>query len=643
MKNKDLQPVSLLFVVSLLFYLPIFLNPDLLLARHNDLQEFFWPIFHYTKYHLLEGHGLPLWLNLIFSGTPLLPDPQSFLFYLPNIIFYLLPIPAAFIASLIFHTFWGSLGTYWVSKEGFKFPQSVSIFTALIFIFTPKLAGYLEAGHFGLAVSFAWIPFVILSLIKIAKTKSALWPIIFGISLAQIYFTHSVTFIITSAAAAVFFITVLFLSIKRGSWPNNLLRFFVGALVTFGLSAVTLLPQLEWTPQTTRFLLLENRDIYPKWISPVEFLQNIFIPYLSGQAYIWNIDSEKWLSLGLITSVLALFGFFHLKKLTKVLILLTSSVVVLISLGSWDFIAMIRVSTRFFFILTFAAIFLAGLGLKKLAASKINKKILLVIAIIASLELLAISWIRILKPVSENTKYASAEVYNFLKKDKGQFRVYCVNRCLSQQKAAEENLELVDGYSTLQQKNYYKHMWQLSGAYWNTYTLSLPPIGTYMFEKPQPDAESLGLYNTKYILSPYPLTDKNFYLEKTVEGLNIYRNALYKTRAYFRSSESPMAPIQIFTPNHIRVDTSSKPSDQLILSEVYNNGWSAYLNGVEKIKVLETPASLRQVNLKSDTRFVDLYYEPESFRIGTVITFITLILSAGIMIAHFRQRTKNEK
>lgn len=649
MKNINLKTAIILLLTSLVLYLPVFLRPEILLNRNNDLQEFFWPIFHYTKFHILNDQGLPLWLNLIFSGAPLLPDPQSFLFYLPNIIFYILPIPTAFLVSLFLHTFWGSLGVYWVSKHGFKFSIPVSIFTAILFIFTPKLAGYVEAGHFGLAVSFVWIPFVTLSLIKMTKTKSAIWPVIFGASLAQIYFTHTVTFIITAAAASVFFAFTLFLTVARNTWPKSFLRFFAGAMVTFGLSAVTLLPQLEWTPQTTRFLLLENKDIYPKWTSLIEFFQNIFIPWLGGQTDIWSIDSEKWVSLGLILPLLALLGFLSLRKSYKTLILIITPVIVLISLNnaspihsileSQSFMAMLRVTTRFFFIFTFVALFLAGFGLKYLTDKKINKKIILAVAIIVSLELLSISWARILKPLPSGTKYAPAEVYQFLKSDKEKFRVYCVNRCLSQQKAAEENLELVEGYSTLQQTNYYRHMWQLSGAYWNTYTLSLPPIGTYTFEKPQPDAGSLGLYNTKYVISPYPLTNTNFKLEETIGNLNIYKNNLYKTRAYFRDPVGTPAPLIIYTPNHIQVDTSLKTAEKLILSEVYNKGWNAYLNGVDRVKVQETPDALRQVDLKPNTEYVDFYYEPASFHIGVGITFITLIFSITVAVNHLRSNT----
>ena len=77
-------------LITTLVYLPILVNPELLLERGNDLQEQFWPVFYFVKQHLLEGGSLPLWINLFFSGMPLLPDPQAPLFYLPNIIFLFL-------------------------------------------------------------------------------------------------------------------------------------------------------------------------------------------------------------------------------------------------------------------------------------------------------------------------------------------------------------------------------------------------------------------------------------------------------------------------------------------------------------------------------------------------------------------------
>ena len=113
-----------LLLVTTLLYLPILLNPGLLLERGNDLQEFFWPIFYFVKQQLIKNHTLPLWNNLFLSGTPLLPDPQAPLFYLPNIIFLILPIGVGFIVSMFFHTLIGGIGAYLVARHGFKFSKN---------------------------------------------------------------------------------------------------------------------------------------------------------------------------------------------------------------------------------------------------------------------------------------------------------------------------------------------------------------------------------------------------------------------------------------------------------------------------------------------------------------------------------------
>ena len=81
----------------------------------------------------------------------------------------------------------------------------------------------------------------------------------------------------------------------------------------------------------------------------------------------------------------------------------------------------------------------------------------------------------------------------------------------------------------------------------------------------------------------------------------------------------------------IEIDTSKNISNQLILAEVYSVGWKAYLNGQEEVKVEQTPVALRQVTIKPDTTFVDFKYQSESFKIGSIITSIT-VLSMGMIL-----------
>lgn len=147
-------PFLVIFLASFFLYLPILINPGLILNRGNDLEEFFWPIMYFVKQQILQNHQLPLWNNVFLSVMPLLPDPQSPLFYPPNLTFLILPIDVTFILLFILHTTIGGIGMLVLSKNlGLKL--TTSLFATILYITTPKLFGYLEAGHVGLATSFA--------------------------------------------------------------------------------------------------------------------------------------------------------------------------------------------------------------------------------------------------------------------------------------------------------------------------------------------------------------------------------------------------------------------------------------------------------------------------------------------------------
>lgn len=651
LKSSYIKIFLFLFVLTILFYLPILLNPSLLLSRDNDLQQFFWPIFYYTKHNIFLNHNIPLWNNMFLSGIPLLPDPQSFLFYLPNIIFLIFPIGLAFIISFMLHNFIGGIGTYFCAKYGFKLSTLTSFFTAALFIISPKVAGFLEAGHYGLVTSFTFLPFILLAIILLSRKQKIIYSILLAISLSGIFYTHTIIFIISTISTLFIFIYFFIFTVPKGNRIKYCLFFFISSLLTFGLIAITFLPQIQWTPETTRFLLLENPDVYPKWISKKEFFIDLLFPYLQGKGNLWSIDSEKWISSGSIILIFAILGFWKLKRKLQIILGLSVALLTMIALNNAspfyfylikiDWYVLIRVSTRVWFIVIFIIIFLSGYGFEFLLRKKINKLILLIVVALAFSELFVLSWSRFFIPVSLPTKYISQNFYNFIKQDKEYFRVFCLNRCIPQQKASLENLELVEGYNTLLQRNYYKHMWQLSGGYWNYYTLSLPPIGTYTFEKLRPSAESLGAYNIKYIISPYKLENVNFIFEKKYGNYFIYQNRLFLSRAYFKNTNEKQdieAPILIHQPNFIKVDTSKQLSKQIILAEVYSKGWNAYLNGKDHVLVQETPDSLRFVEITSDTDFVDFKYEPESFKIGAFLTVSTILII--IILIYFFKRKK---
>lgn len=628
-----------LAVVVFIVYLPILLDPNLLLRRNNDLQEQFWPVFYFISDQFWLTKELPFWNNLFFSGTPLLPDPQFPLFYPLNLIFLIFPTAESFIIYFLIHTLMGGAGSYILARKGLGFPKYTSLFAASLYVTSPRLAGYLEAGHYGLVASLAWLPFVALFIIKLFKNPGRFWAILLALSLSALFFTHTINFILVLVATSITFVVMSILMNKAAHSQKSIHLFVFAGFLTIGFTAITLLPQLEWIPNTTRALLLGDRDVYPKWGSHLEFLRAVFAPWLRGKEEMWRLDTEKWLVLGITPSLLALWGFTYLRTKLKLTLLATAGLAVILTLNnisplysfllSQNWYVLMRVSTRIWFIPVLITVFLAAFGFQKLTQNIKNKIVLGLIGLLAIGEYLSLSWFWLYKPIPSADRFAPKAVYEFLKQDKDRFRVFCVTRCLSQKEAAEYNLELVEGYNTLQQKNYYNQFIQISQVFWDRYTLSLPPFEIYNFREIQPHAPTLAEFNIKYIISPHKLIGENFVPRGKFDSYYVYENNLVKPRAYFPAHGTPNeleAPIIFYSPNLIRVDTTKQKSQQLVLAEVWSPGWNAYLDGEEKVEIQETPNSLRLIEIKPHTQFTEFRYEPESFRIGKWITTITLFI-----------------
>lgn len=79
-------------------------------------------------------------------------------------------------------------------------------------------------------------------------------------------------------------------------------------------------------------------------------------------------------------------------------------------------------------------------------------------------------------------------------------------------------------------------------------------------------------------------------------------------------------PVFYFTKHYIFTDNNIPLWNNIILADVYSNGWNAYLNGKEKVPVQETPTSSILVKIQSNTKFIKFRYMPDSFKTSITIT-----------------------
>ena len=322
---KSNYSTALLFNIcmSLILLLPVFINPDFLFGRNNDLEEFFWPLYHFSKDQIINHSTFPLWNNLILSGYPLISDPQSPLFYLPNIIFLIFPMNLAFLLSFTLHIALGGFGIYLCSKKIFNFSFKTSLIASAIYIFTPRLTSFLEAGHVGQIYSFAWIPFVFLSTYQIFSTKKINWLGLYTLSISSILLTHTITFLVTLSFSILFFF-FLIIYFKRIEF-KSIIIFISSIFFTFSLTSIVLLPQLEWSKITTRNLLIINPEVYPIWSSPYDFYAMSTNPLLFKPPNISLNDTEKWIPLGLLSIIISIISFISINTRIKITLLIITT------------------------------------------------------------------------------------------------------------------------------------------------------------------------------------------------------------------------------------------------------------------------------------------------------------------------------
>jgi hypothetical protein len=630
--RKNSKYLSIITIICFVVFLPFFLNPSFLINIPGDLKETYFPLIEFFKKSIKTYHEIPLWRPSIFSGMPLLGDLNSAIFYLPNYLFLVLPTDFCFIFLLFLHFLFASISMYFLARSYFKISKQASLLAALYYLLFPKNFAHLKAGHVVLIFCLAWAPLIFLLAIKLTKKPLVKTSLLLSISLAFSYFAHYITYYILGFLTWLLIVKSLFLKNKKRIikiWSH----FFLTLALFLGLVSIQLLPFLEIAQKSTRSLLGFKEAAIPPWS-----LKRFFFSTLFPWGKIDLINQEAFLYLGIIPVALSFFGILILKKKQKIFFLASILLVILYSFGSrlpfYKFfytlvpgIKWMRVTTRPWFIVQILIALLIGLGFDFLKKNKKSKAFLLLIIFTSIvLELSTVDFLRFKnnQPLLDKTD----QILRFLKEDSDSFRVYCTTHCLSQKTAQQYGIRLVDGESPLQLKDYLSFQQKAGGYQWSEYAVIHPPYQVFN-EKPQPDAYLLGLLNTKYVLSPYEITAKNFLLVKKSNDMLIYQNQKFLPSAYL-INDSETIPIKItsHSPNKIILDTQNLPSGKLVLSEIFYLGWKATSDG-QVLKIFPHEKILRAVSLKDSDSKITFSYEPLSFKIGLFLSSVTLL---GIII-----------
>lgn len=265
---KNLLPCTIAgLLISIFFYKSIFLGNipfpgDLLISEYKPWQTYSYlgynpgSIPHKAQYPdtirqlypwktqaagQIKKGILPLWNPYNFSGTPLLGNFQSAVFYPFNLLYFLFSQPVAWTILVMLQPFFAFLFMY-IYIRSLGGSRLASIFGSITYAFSLFSTVWLEYNTIGQVT--LWLPLACYAIDKIAKRSHWFW---------------YVTLILTQASMLlaghpqIAFYSLLFIGVYAWYRAKSIIKLIgLSTLLTLGISAVQLIPGIELSMHSAR-------------------------------------------------------------------------------------------------------------------------------------------------------------------------------------------------------------------------------------------------------------------------------------------------------------------------------------------------------------------------------------------------------
>jgi len=213
-----------------------------------DIADYFFLHVQFIKDQFLSG-SVPLWNPYYYCGQPFLANPVNSVFYPSSLLFLTLPLPWAFNLDILLHLYLAAMGMYYFVCFLTK-SKSAALASAIVYCLNGYIMDRIFAGHFTMYHTPALIPWIFYFVEKGLRTKKSRFFLISGLILGlQILAGYP-----QGSLYAAFFVTVYsfirYSFIQRPLSLRGIYRFgrhyFLIPIVAFGISAVQILPSLEF-------------------------------------------------------------------------------------------------------------------------------------------------------------------------------------------------------------------------------------------------------------------------------------------------------------------------------------------------------------------------------------------------------------
>jgi hypothetical protein len=162
--RRERRTCALLVALCVVAYLPALIG--LLFGAMpfaEDALSLFGPWREWSRQALWSGH-LPLWNPHIFGGLPFMGNGQASVLYLPSVVYWLLPVPVAFVVDALFHNCLLALGGYALARAlGQSRTAAFVVGSALAL--GGAVSAHINTGHFTWHAARAYIPWELWALL----------------------------------------------------------------------------------------------------------------------------------------------------------------------------------------------------------------------------------------------------------------------------------------------------------------------------------------------------------------------------------------------------------------------------------------------------------------------------------------------
>lgn len=583
---------ALLAVLALTPFLPSLLSREVFVLR--DHFDYFQPLRAFTADELRAGR-LPLWNPYSASGEPWLANPQTGVFYPPSWLFLALPFETAYMAYLLLHLILLGSGAYLLFARGAP-PGAAMVGAAALMFSGPVLSLLDVSNNFA---TLAWIPLVLWCALEGAWRRA-------GFALALAFLGGEPFF---AAIAALMYAVV-----RRNR------DVIATALLAFGLSAVQLLPFLEFVAHSDRAGSMEDALILKDSMHARDWLQMLLPSAPSQQQFI------PVLYIGGIVIALALIGITTRTRAVAGWLALLAVAVAIASGPAWLTqmpVTFFRYPARLVPFAALAIAALATLGWQRLRGERRWVDLLLMMVIVADL-LYRATPLLVTAPFRRDVVPYGASIGTTAK-------VLRFGEVEPHERAA-----WMSGYLNLYDRRFdtFTAAPLASAAYVDTYRKLLQA----------PTFESFAYAGVAFILTkdalPLP-----WYPVTSAGSVHVFRNPqAYPMAAHFAPGSVSLrrGEWQLDT-SSARITINAPRDGIVVLRQQAARGWGVEVDG-KAASPLVVDKIFRGVQVTKGRHEIVWKYDPASFDVGVVMSILTLCtmqISSFVKRRRTGGRTKN--